>query len=185
MKTFLSVLVFVMTITANAEPFKVASPESFEQATKQMSALSKAMSDGAAILKGGDLAAVGAHSQYISSLVDSAKNQFGKTTFEPLGSCFAASNASRAWWSAQMAAAHHGGVEKIPGSIKGALDEFHEKRDECLRSANPEASAKANLEINTDLNEKTVRGRECLTVFTVDPDTKGIVEKPKPSHCMG
>ncbi|TWC74422.1 hypothetical protein FBY10_101112 [Pseudomonas sp. SJZ103] len=185
MKTFLSVLVLAMAVTAHAEPFKGASPESFEHATKQMSALSKAMSDGAAILKGGDLTAVGAHSQYISSMVDSAKKQFGNTAFEPLGSCFVASNASRTWWSAQVAAAHHGGVEKKTGAIKGALDEFHEKRDDCLRSANPESSAKVNAGRDTDLKEKTGGDRECLTVFTVDPETKEVVEKPKPSHCMG
>lgn len=185
MKIFPSILVLTMAFTAHAEPFKGANPESFEQATKQMSALSKAMSDGAAILKSGDFPAVGAHSQYVSALVDSAKKQFGNTTFEPLGSCFAASIASRTWWSAQVSAAHHGGVEKIPGSIKGALDEFHEKRDDCLQSANPETSAKVNVDLDPDLKEKTGNGRECLTVFTVDPETKEIVEKPKPSHCMG
>lgn len=185
MKKILSVLVLATAATAHAEPFKGASPESFEQATKQMNALSKAMTDGVSILKSGDLAAVGAHSKYISSLVDSAKKQFGSTTFEPLGSCFAAGISSRTWWSAQLAASHNGGVEKIPGSIKGALDEYHEKRDDCLRSANPVTSAKAKLESDADIKEKIGSDRECLTVFTVDPETKEVVEKPKPSHCMG
>ncbi|QAY92533.1 hypothetical protein [Pseudomonas sp. ACM7] len=185
MKQILSVLVLAMAVTAHAEPFKGAGPESFEQATKQMNALSKAMTDGAAILKSGDLAAVGAHSKYISSLVDSGKSQFGNTIFEPLGSCFAAGNSSRTWWSAQLAAAHNGGVEKVPGSIKGAFDEYQEKRDDCLRSANPVTSAKADAESDADLKGKTGAGRECLTVFTVDPETREVVEKPKPSHCKG
>ncbi|MFJ2713438.1 hypothetical protein ACIOZM_21530 [Pseudomonas sp. NPDC087346] len=183
MKKIFSVLVLAMAVTAHAEPFKAASAESFEQATKQMNALSKAMTDGAAILKSGDLAAVSAHSKYISSLVDSGKSEFGNTIFEPLGSCFAAGNSSRTWWNAQLAATHNGGIEKIPGSIKGALDEYQEKRDDCLHSANPVTSAKADAESDADLKQKTGGGRECLTVFTVDPATKEVVAKPKPAHC--
>lgn len=183
MKKILIVLVMATAVTAHAEPFKEASTESLEQATKQMHALSKAMTDGASILKSGDLTAVSAHSKYISSLVDSGKSQFGSTVFEPLGSCFAAGNSSRAWWNAQLAAAHNGGVEKIPGAIKSAFDEYQEKRDDCLQSADPVVSAKVDAELNAELKKEIGGGRECLTVFDVDPETKEVVAKPKPAHC--
>lgn len=185
MKRIFSLLALLAAFSAHAEPFKKASPESLEQATIQMNALDKAMIDGAAILKGGDLAAINAHSKYFSSLVDSGKNQFGVTVFEPLGSCFAASNFSRSWWSAQLAAAHNDGVERIPGSIKEALSQFQEKRDECLQSADPVISAKADSEMDSKLKKKLGGGRECLTVYTVDPETKEVVAKPKPAHCKG
>lgn len=183
MKKILSLLVLMAAVTAHAEPFKEASPEALEQATTQMRALSKAMTDGASILKSGDLASVSAHSKYISSLVDTGKNQFGSTVFEPLGSCFAAGISSRTWWNAQLAAAQNGGVEKIPGSIKGAFDDYQEKRDDCLHSADPVASASAAAELDEELKKKFGGGRECLTVFTVDSETKEVVAKPKPAHC--
>jgi hypothetical protein len=183
MKGIFCTFVLLISVAAHAEPFKKASPESLEQATKQMSALSQAMTDGIAILKSGDLAAIGAHSKHFSSLVESGKSQFGNTIFEPLGSCFAAGNFSRSWWSAQLAAAHNGGVEKIPGSIKDALNEYQEKRDDCLQSADPVISAKADAESDAELKKKFGGGRECLTVFTVDPETKEVIANPKPAHC--
>jgi hypothetical protein len=185
MKRAFSLFALMVALTAHAEPFKKASPESLEQATIQMNALDKAMIDGAAILKGGDLATISAHSKYFSSLVDSGKKQFGATVFEPLGSCFAASNFSRSWWSAQLAAAHNDGVERIPGSIKDALSQFQQQRDECLQSADPVISARADSEMDSKLKKKLGGGRECLTVYTVDPETKEVVAKPKPAHCKG
>ncbi|MBP5951328.1 hypothetical protein [Pseudomonas sp. P42] len=183
MKKIFILLIMVTAITANAEPFKGASPESLEQATKQMQALSKAMTDGASILKSGDLTSVSAHSKDISVLVDAGKDQFGSTIFEPLGSCFAAGVSSRTWWNAQLAAAQNGGVEKIPGSIKGAFDEYQERRDDCLHSADPVASASAAADLDPELKKKIGGGRECLTVFTVDTETKEVIAKPKPAHC--
>lgn len=185
MKRAFSLFALIAALTVHAEPLKKASPESLEQATTQMNALDKAMIDGAVILKGGDLATISAHSKYFSSLVDSGKKQFGATVFEPLGSCFAAGIFSSSWWSAQLAAAHNGGVERIPGSIKEALRQFQEQRDECLQSADPVISVKADSEMDSKLKKKLGGGRECLTVYTVDPETKEVVAKPKPAHCKG
>lgn len=179
MKKILCVLVMVLSVSAHAEPFTKASPESLKQATKQMNSLSKAITDGVEILKSGDLVAMGAHSKRFSLLVESGKSQFGNSVLEPLGSCFAAGNFSRTWWSAQLATAHNGGVEKIPGSIQDALDKYQEHRDSCLQSADPVMSAKADAE----LKEKHGGGRECLTVFTVDKETKEVIAEPKPAHC--
>ncbi|WP_095128682.1 hypothetical protein [Pseudomonas sp. Irchel s3h14] len=183
MKKIFSLFVLFISVTAQAEPFTKASPDSLEQATKQMGALGKAMTDGIAILKSGDLANISAHSKHFSSLVESGKRQFGSTVFEPLGSCFAAGNFSRSWWNAQLAAAQNGGVEKVPGSIKDALDEYQEKRDDCLQSADPVMSAKSDAESDAELKKKLGGGRECLTVFTVDPETKEVIAQPKPAHC--
>ncbi|KII30055.1 hypothetical protein [Pseudomonas fluorescens] len=182
MKRVFGVL-FLVAAVAQAEPFKDASPESLKQATQQMNALSKAMTDGVAILKRGDPAAITSHSKRFSALVASGESQFGTTIFEPLGSCGIAGNFSRTWWNAQLFAAYKGGIEQRPGSIKDALSEFQAKRDDCLQSADPVIAAKAEAESDAALKKKFGGGRECLTVFTVDPETKELVEKPKPAHC--
>ncbi|KRP97466.1 hypothetical protein TX25_06055 [Pseudomonas lactis] len=182
MRRIFSLFVLMVAVTAHAEPFKKASPEALDQATKQMGALDKAMLDGASILKSGDLATISGHSKHFSSLVKSGERQFGNTIFEPLGSCFAAGISSRSWWDGQLAAAHNGGIERVPGSIQDALSQFQERRKDCLQSADPLSSAKAD-EIDPELRKKLGGGRECLTVYAVDPETKEIVEKAKPQHC--
>lgn len=180
---FFGLLVLILSTTVCAEPFTKASSESFAQAKNQMSALSKAMTDGASILERGDLAAVGAHSKYISSLVNNGERKFGSSIFDPLGRCFAAGIDARSWWNSQLAAAQSGGVERIPGSIKSALSEYQSNRNECLTAADPVASANAEAESDAELKEKLGGGRECLTVFDVNQETKEVFAKPKPAHC--
>ena len=183
MKIFYSFLTLFLSFSVHAAVFTEATSESFTQASYQMSALNKAMKDGADLLKNGDLAAISAHSQYISSLVKKGESQFGSTVFEPLGSCFAAGLFSRSWWNAQLAATHNGGIEKRPGSIADALSEYTTNRDECLKTADPQAAAQAKTENDAQLQEKLGGGRECLTVFDVDPESKAVFAKPKPAHC--
>lgn len=169
--------------SAHGERLTKASPESLAQANKQMNALNKAMKDGVSILKSGELAAISAHSKYISSLVKVGESKFGSSIFEPLGRCFAAGIDSRSWWSNQLSAVQNGGVERIPGSIKSAFDSYQVNRADCLLAADPVASAKAEAESDAELREKLGGGRECLTVFDVNPETKEVFVLPKPAHC--
>jgi hypothetical protein len=182
-KTFFSLLLFALVTTAQAEPFKSASLESLAQANQQMNALGKAMKDGSSILKSGNLTAISAHSRYISSLVEAGEAKFGSSIFEPLGRCFAAGIDSRTWWANQLSAVQNGGVERIPGSIKSSLSGYQANRSECLQAADPVASAKAEAESDAELRKKFGGGRECLTVFDVNPETKEVFALPKPSHC--
>ncbi|MEO8646107.1 hypothetical protein [Pseudomonas sp.] len=169
--------------SAHSEQLTKASAESLAQANKQMNALDKAMTDGVSILKSGELAAISAHSKHISLLVKIGESKFGSSVFEPLGRCFAAGIDSRTWWSNQLSAVQNGGVERIPGSIKGSLGDYQANRSECLQAADPVASAKAEAESDAELRKKFGGGRECLTVFDVNPETKEVFAKPKPAHC--
>ncbi|KAF2406683.1 hypothetical protein SAMN04490179_4520 [Pseudomonas antarctica] len=169
--------------SAHAEQLTKASPESLAQANKQMNALNKAMKDGVSILQSGELAAISAHSKYISALVKVGESKFGSSIFEPLGRCFAAGIDSRSWWSNQLSSVQNGGVERIPGSIKSAFDSYQVNRADCLLAADPVASAKAEAASDAELREKLGGGRECLTVFDVNPETKEVFALPKPSHC--
>lgn len=163
--------------------YQAASPEALAAATRLMAELDAAMQDGMPVLETGDPHAMGAHSRHFGTLVDSASARFGSTIFEPLGRCGVASNFARAWWQAQISATLKGGVESAPGSIRDALEQFQINRAECLQSTDPIASAQAAAKQDAELHEKFGGGRECLTTFTVDSETKQVVALPKPAHC--
>lgn len=110
--------------------------ESGAAATQLMAELEKAMRDGVDLLKVGDLSAITAHSRLFTSLAKSGESKFGATVFEPLGRCGVASTYARAWWQAQLNAAHHGGQDST-GAIKSALEQYQMNRTECLKSAGP------------------------------------------------
>ena len=183
MKIILGLFVCFLSCGVHAETLKKASPESLARATKQMTALSKAMSEGMEVLKLGNLNGIGAHSRRMNTLVEDGQKQFGSSIFEPLGRCFGAGVNARAWWAAQVSAAQNGGIERIPGSIKDALGEYQMNRAECLKSADPIAVEESNAQLDAELMKKFGGGRECLTVLDVDPETKEIISKPKPAHC--
>lgn len=174
-----SFLLIALPWAANAQSYKSASSESLNEAKAQMQNLAGAMKDAEAVLKRGELAKISAHSKYISSLVSAGEQKFGSTIFEPLGSCFAAGLSARTWWNAQLSATQSGGKERIPGSIKDALNEFKERRKDCLEAADPVAVAKAEAE----LIKKRGEGSECLTVYDMNPETKKVFALPKPAHC--
>ncbi|MDP3847563.1 MAG: hypothetical protein Q8R10_14185 [Pseudomonas sp.] len=159
------------------------SVEALARATQYLAELDKAMNDGAVVLKTGDPTALGAHSKHFTSLVENGKAQFGNMTFEPLGRCFGAGNDARNWWHAQLGAASRGGTESAPGWIKRGLDDYQVSRAECLKSADPVASAAAEAELDASLQEKFGGGRECLTTYDLDANTKQVVALPKPAHC--
>lgn len=175
-KVFVSLPALVLSAFVSAAPYVSATPEAFKSATVQMGALDKAMTDGIKVLQSGDLTAIGGHSQRIASIVASGKSIFGASILEPLGRCTAAGIHAQSWWREQVRAAQAGGVESVPGSIQSALSEYQTNRLDCLSDAKPVAEA-------GQASNKS--SKECLTVFGVDPETKEVIEKPKPSHCKG
>ncbi|WP_449103652.1 hypothetical protein [Pseudomonas veronii] len=164
----------ILSSVSNASPFTEPGPDAFKKASTQMNLLDRAMNDGSAILKTGELKAVAAHSQHFKSLVNSGQALFGSSTLDPLGYCSAAGVYAQSWWQAQVVAARRGGTESVPGSLSEALQQFRANSAECLKSALPNVSAESLKD-----NQKS----ECLTVFGVDPKTKEMVEKAKPDHC--
>ncbi len=169
-----AVITFALSSVAYGLPFTEPSQDAFKSATKQMIALDKAMVDGVTILEAGDLKEVGKHSRYFTSLVGLGKASFGSSILDPLGHCSAAGVYAQSWWRAQVGVAGRGGAESVPGSLSGALEQFQANRIECLKEAQPVPYAES---------VKNDKGSECLTVFGVDPQTKEVVEKPKPVHC--
>ncbi len=163
--------------------FTSASERALQSATHYVADLDKAMADSAAVLKQGRLQELGAQSRAFNTLADAGQAKFGKSVFEPLGQCYSAAIYARSWWQSQVSAASNAGIEKIPGSIKDALNSYQVARDECLESADPVAVAKADAELDTELRKKFGGGKECLKVFTYDAKTKETLEKPRPSHC--
>ncbi|EKT4470016.1 hypothetical protein QEM11_000824 [Pseudomonas putida] len=155
---------------AQAPIYSSGSPNALVAATRLVEALDKTMLASPSIIQSGDLQALGAHSRLFGDLAESAKEQFGATTHDPLGSCGIASGKARNWWLAQNDAARKNGVEPIPGLIKDFLDQYQESRKECLAAA-------GNEKID---DPKT---RECLTSYDYDTATQKVFEVPKPKHC--
>lgn len=174
------------TEPAAAEPepagpkYKAPSPEALASATQYLSELDKAMTDSIAVLKNNSLPKLSAQSQRFNTLANKGKELFGSTVFEPLGHCFASGIHAQSWWQAQLAAAQNSGVESAPGWIKSALGEYQSNKAECLKSTDPIVAAEEDAELKEKFG-----GRECLTVFDLDPETKEVVTKPKPKHCKG
>jgi len=114
--------------------FSSSSPDALIAATRLMGALDKTMLAGPSVILQGDLQALGAHSRLFGDLVASAKEQFGSTIYDKLGSCGIASGNARSWWQAQLAA-QKDGSEPVPGAIKEFLGQYQENRKSCLESA--------------------------------------------------
>lgn len=167
-------------VTPPPATYQVASSEALAAAKQYLESLDQAMASSAVELQSHDLERLGNQSRYFKAQVESGRVMFGETVFDPLGRCFAAGNAARTWWHAQLDASRKDGVESVPGSIKDALAEYQTNRTECLEDADPTAPATAARD--AELKEK-FGGRECLTSFHVDPETKEVVAKPKPAHC--
>ncbi|MCF4982019.1 hypothetical protein GIW61_27005, partial [Pseudomonas gessardii] len=159
----IAVIAFALSSVAHGLPFTEPSPDAFKRATKQMIALDKAMADGVTILEAGDLKEVGKYSRHFTSLVVLGKASFGSSVLDPLGHCSAAGVYAQSWWRAKVSVAGRGDFESAPDSLSGALEQFQVNRTECLKEAQPAASAKS---------VKNNKDSECLTVFGVDPQTK-------------
>lgn len=141
--------------------YSSGSPNALVAATRLVEALDKTMLASPSVIQSGNLQALGAHSRLFGDLAESAKEQFGATIYDPLGRCGIASVNARSWWNAQTDAARKNGVESIPGTIKGFLDQYQENRTECLAVAG---------------NEKVddLKTRECLTSYDYDTATQKV-----------
>lgn len=173
----------VATSSAPAATYTQPGAEALAAAEQYLAGLDRAMADSIAVLKAGELQGQHDQSKRFGVLVDKGAALFGATIFEPLGHCFGAGNYARSWWHAQLAAASNGGTESAPGWIQSALDDYQMHRAECLKSADPVASEKAEAELDASLREKLGGGRECLTTYDLDANTKQVVALPKPAHC--
>ncbi|CAB5521170.1 CHAP domain-containing protein [Pseudomonas putida] len=119
--------------------YSSGSPDALVAATRLMTALDKTMLASPSVILNGDVQALGAHSRLFGDLVASAKEQFGATVYDRLGSCGIASGNARSWWQAQIAA-QKDGSEPVPGAIKEFLDQYQKNRKDCLEAAGYETN---------------------------------------------
>lgn len=111
--------------------YSSGSPDALVAARRLIAAVDKTMLAGPSVILNGDLQALGAHSRLFGDLAASAKEQFGSTIYDTLGSCGIASGNARSWWQAQLAA-QKDGSEPVPGAIKEFLDQYQENKKSCL-----------------------------------------------------
>jgi hypothetical protein len=155
-----------------------ASPQALASATQYLADLDNAMTQGLQILKANNLQDLSAHSQHFKTLRETGQAQFGRSVFEPLGHCASAGIFANSWWQAQVSAARQECKETVPGVIQGQLDQVQANRVECLKSATPSA-----VTATDSTGKKGNSDNDCLTTFTVDSQTKELIEKAKPAHC--
>lgn len=115
----------------------IASAEALARATHYLSQLDSAMAEGIHLLKANQLPELAAHSRAFKALLEAGHVQFGRSVFQPLGTCSSAAVFANSWWQNQVSAARQGGLESIPGAIQSSVDEYTVNRAECLKQANP------------------------------------------------
>lgn len=131
-----------------------ASSEALASATHYLSQLDSAMAEGLYRLKANQLPEMAAHSRAFKALLEAGHVQFGRSVFQPLGTCSSAAVFANSWWQNQVSAARKGGVESIPGAIQSSLDEYNINRAECLRQADPMGFAKEDVPLSDIQNPK-------------------------------
>jgi hypothetical protein len=131
----------IRTLVSEAAPptalHTIASAEALASATHYLSQLDSAMAEGIHLLKANQLPELAAHSRAFKALLETGHVQFGRSVFQPLGTCSSAAVFANSWWQAQLVAARQGGTESIPGAIQSSLNEYKINHAECLKQANP------------------------------------------------
>jgi len=119
----------------------IASAEALASATHYLSQLDSAMAEGIHLLKANQLPELAAHSRAFKALLETGHVQFGRSVFQPLGTCSSAAVFANSWWQAQLVATRQGGSESIPGAIQSSLNEYKLNQTECLKQADPSTNA--------------------------------------------
>ncbi|MFV3308612.1 hypothetical protein ACNFBT_25390 [Pseudomonas sp. NY15181] len=108
------------------------STEALEHADQYLKIIDKAMSDGLAVLRGGDGQSIASQSRYFNALVNAGYAQFGSSYFEPLGSCGVAGSSARNLWHTQIRAVSGTRQENLSGEVHKALVTLQHDREACL-----------------------------------------------------
>lgn len=117
----------------NATPiYSEPSTEAFEHADIYLKIIDKAMTDGLAVLRGGDGQSIASQSRYFNALVNAGYAQFGSSYYEPLGSCGVAGSSARSLWHAQIRAVSGSRQANLSGEVHKALATLQHDREACL-----------------------------------------------------
>ncbi|WP_207882173.1 hypothetical protein [Pseudomonas sp. 30_B] len=119
--------------TLNAAPiYNEPSAEAFEHADAYLKTIDKAMTDGLAVLRGGDGQSIASQSRYFNALVNAGYAQFGSSYYEPLGSCGVAGSSARSLWHTQVRAVSGSRQANLSGEVHKALVTLQHDREACL-----------------------------------------------------
>lgn len=146
-----------------------ASAQALTSAIQYLSRLDSAMAEGLLLLQSNQPSELAVHSQVFKSILNEGHLQFGRSVFQPLGSCSSAGVFANSRSQAQVIAARQGATETVPGSIQSHLDGYKLNRADCLQSADPSGETAASTIdqhgglayalINHDLQRETCRCR--------------------------
>lgn len=120
-------------LALNTAPiYSEPSPEAFEHADAYLKIIDKAMTDGLAVLRGGDGQSIASQSRYFNALVNAGYAQFGSSYYEPLGSCGVAGSSARSLWHTQIRAVSGSRQANLSGEVHKALVTLQHDREACL-----------------------------------------------------
>jgi len=123
-------------LALNATPiYSEPGTEAFVHADAYLKTIDKAVTDGLAVLRGGDGKSIASQSRYFNALVNAGYAQFGSSYYEPLGSCGAAGSSARHLWHTQIRAVSGARPENLPGEMNKALATLKRDREACLSAA--------------------------------------------------
>lgn len=110
--------------------FNEANAEAAQHVDDYLQSIDTAISNGLAVLRGGDSKSIAAQSRYFNALVNAGYAQFGSSYYDPLGSCGVAGSSARHLWHTQVRAIS--GEANIAGEVSRARTTLQRDRQACL-----------------------------------------------------
>ncbi|MGC4010270.1 MAG: hypothetical protein QM805_15555 [Pseudomonas sp.] len=110
--------------------FNEATDEASQHVDDYLKSIDTAMSNGLAVLRGGDGKSISAQNRYFNALVNAGYAQFGSSYYDPLGSCGVAGSSARHLWHTQVRAIS--GEANIAGEVRKARTTLQRDRQACL-----------------------------------------------------
>ncbi|MBB4866108.1 hypothetical protein HNP46_005013 [Pseudomonas nitritireducens] len=123
------------TSLSSAPIFSDATGDAAQHVDDYLQSIDTAMSNGAAVLRGGDGKSVAAQSRYFNALVNAGYAQFGSSYYDPLGSCGVAGSSARHLWHVQIRAVS--GETNIAAEVAKARTTLQHDRQACLDAVRP------------------------------------------------
>lgn len=120
-----------LSASLSASPiFSEANGDASQHVDDYLQSIDTAITNGVAVLRGGDGKSIAAQSRYFNALVNAGYAQFGSSYYDPLGSCGVAGSSARHLWHAQIRAVS--GEANIAGEVGRARTTLQRDRQACL-----------------------------------------------------
>jgi hypothetical protein len=122
-----------LSLSLSSSPiFNEASGEASRHVDDYLQSIDTAMTNGVAVLRGGDGKSIAAQSRYFNALVNAGYAQFGSSYYDPLGSCGVAGSSARHLWHTQIRAIS--GTADVSGEVNRARATLLRDRQACLEA---------------------------------------------------